>query len=52
MYGSDKAGGDVERTAFWKVENKNRQPKQVDLSEVLDFKYISESCTSSRSCSD
>ncbi|TYI34147.1 hypothetical protein ES332_A04G183100v1 [Gossypium tomentosum] len=56
MYGSDRAGDDAERTAFRKTEKKyklyyenskstkkKKQPKQVDLSEVLDFKSISES---------
>ncbi|OMO88152.1 Oxoglutarate/iron-dependent dioxygenase [Corchorus olitorius] len=57
MYGSDKAGDDAERTAFRKAEKKyklyyednsksskkKKLPKQVDLSEVLDFKSISES---------
>ncbi|KAE8654435.1 Alpha-ketoglutarate-dependent dioxygenase alkB [Hibiscus syriacus] len=38
MYGSERAGDDVERTAF----RKKKQLKQVDLSEVLDFKFISE----------
>lgn len=56
MYGSDKAGNDVERTAFriaekkyklyyddtFKSSKKKKQPKAVDLSEVLDFKSISE----------
>ncbi|PPR83177.1 hypothetical protein GOBAR_AA37528 [Gossypium barbadense] len=56
MYGSNRAGDDAERTAFRKTEKKyklyyenskstkkKKQPKQVDLSEVLDFKSISES---------
>ncbi|GLT86690.1 hypothetical protein SLE2022_048120 [Rubroshorea leprosula] len=56
MYVSDKAGDDVERTAFRKAEKKykiyyddsfksskkKKQPKPVDLSEVLDFKSILE----------
>ncbi|KAK8516733.1 hypothetical protein V6N12_049452 [Hibiscus sabdariffa] len=56
MYGSERAGDDAERTAFRKSEKKyklyyennpksskkKKQPKQVDLSEVLDFKFISE----------
>ncbi|CAK7336163.1 unnamed protein product [Dovyalis caffra] len=55
MYGSKKAvSDDVDRTAFRKAEKqyklyydqnskKKKQPKQVDLSEVLDFKSISNS---------
>ncbi|XVF02761.1 hypothetical protein REPUB_Repub04eG0201800 [Reevesia pubescens] len=57
MYGSDRADDDIERTAFRKTEKKyklyyednsksskkKKQPKQVVLSEVLDFKSISES---------
>lgn len=56
MYGSDKAGDDMEQTAFRRAEKKyklyyddtfksskkKKQPKAVDLSEVLDFKSISE----------
>ncbi|XP_050373232.1 alpha-ketoglutarate-dependent dioxygenase alkB [Argentina anserina] len=58
MYGSDLRDGDLERTAFRKAEKKyklyyqdtyrtakkKKQPKPVDLSEVLDFKSILESC--------
>ncbi|KAH9772582.1 alpha-ketoglutarate-dependent dioxygenase alkB [Citrus sinensis] len=57
MYGSDKVSEDAERTAFRKAEKKyklyyddsskssrkKKQPKQVDLSEVLDFKSILDS---------
>ncbi|KAJ9169326.1 hypothetical protein P3X46_017531 [Hevea brasiliensis] len=59
MYGSDKVNDEVasERTAFRRTEKKyklyydqdsksskkKKRPKQVDLSEVLDFKTISES---------
>ncbi|KAL5552607.1 hypothetical protein UlMin_040008 [Ulmus minor] len=54
MYGSDKVPDDSERTAFRRAEKKyklyydsnskkKKQPKQVDLSEVLDFKSILES---------
>ncbi|EOX99844.1 Oxidoreductase, 2OG-Fe(II) oxygenase family protein [Theobroma cacao] len=57
MYGSDGAGDNAERTAFRKAEKKyklyyeehsksskkKKQPQQVDLSEVLDPKSISES---------
>ncbi|KAM5568223.1 hypothetical protein ABKV19_016007 [Rosa sericea] len=57
MYGSDSASEDLERTAFRKAEKKyklyyqdtyrspkkKKQPKPVDLSEVLDFKSILES---------
>ncbi|XP_062149852.1 alpha-ketoglutarate-dependent dioxygenase alkB isoform X1 [Alnus glutinosa] len=57
MYGSANVPDDSERTAFRKAEKKyklyyddssksskkRRQPKQVDLSEVLDFKSILES---------
>ncbi|XP_015894297.1 alpha-ketoglutarate-dependent dioxygenase alkB isoform X2 [Ziziphus jujuba] len=54
MYGSDKVSDDSERTAFRRAEKKyklyydpaskkKKQPKKVDLSEVLDFKSILES---------
>ncbi|PON50671.1 Alkylated DNA repair protein AlkB [Parasponia andersonii] len=54
MYGSEKVSEDSERTAFRKAEKKyklyydstlkkKKQPKQVDLSEVLDFNSILES---------
>lgn len=57
MYGSEKVPDDSERTAFRKAEKKyklyyddtsksskkKKQPKPVDLSEVLDFKSILES---------
>ncbi|KAL3501015.1 hypothetical protein ACH5RR_035464 [Cinchona calisaya] len=54
MYGSDNAAGDdSERTAFRKAEKKyklyydnskrKKQPRAVDLSEVIDFKSILES---------
>lgn len=57
MYGSDTVPEDLERTAFRKAEKKyklyyedtyktpkkKKQPKPVDLSEVLDFKSILES---------
>uniref|UniRef100_A0A2P2IP85 Alpha-ketoglutarate-dependent dioxygenase alkB n=2 Tax=Rhizophora mucronata TaxID=61149 RepID=A0A2P2IP85_RHIMU len=54
MYGADKVTDDTERTAFRRAEKKyklyydqdtrssrkKKQPKRVDLSEVLDFKSI------------
>ncbi|XP_024023830.1 alpha-ketoglutarate-dependent dioxygenase alkB [Morus notabilis] len=54
MYGSDKVPDDSERTAFRRAEKqyklyyesnskKKKQPKHVDLSDVLDFKNILES---------
>ncbi|KAI3817447.1 hypothetical protein L1987_11238 [Smallanthus sonchifolius] len=57
MYGSDSVNDDSERTAFRKTEKKyklyydsnsksskkKKQPRPVDLSEVIDFKSISES---------
>ncbi|MFS7958986.1 putative DNA oxidative demethylase, DNA-(apurinic or apyrimidinic site) lyase [Helianthus anomalus] len=57
MYGSDSINDDSERTAFRKTEKKyklyydsssksskkKKQPRPVDLSEVIDFKAISES---------
>ncbi|KAJ8563129.1 hypothetical protein K7X08_031581 [Anisodus acutangulus] len=53
MYGSTPTTDDVERTAFRKAEKKyklyydntrkKKQPRAVDLSEVIDFKSISES---------
>lgn len=57
MYGSDKNTDDSERTAFrraekkyklyyddtYKSSKKKKLPKQVDLSEVIDFKSILES---------
>ncbi|KAI3733345.1 hypothetical protein L6452_12788 [Arctium lappa] len=57
MYGSDSVNEDSERTAFRKTEKKyklyydpntksskrKKQPRPVDLSEVIDFKSISES---------
>ncbi|KAK2969306.1 hypothetical protein RJ640_030847 [Escallonia rubra] len=57
MYGSDSATDDSERTAFRKAEKKyklyydqntksskkKKQPRPVDLSEVIDFKSIKES---------
>ncbi|XP_022151981.1 alpha-ketoglutarate-dependent dioxygenase alkB [Momordica charantia] len=56
MYGSDKGTDDLERTAFriaekkykfyyddtFKSSKKKKLPKQVDLSEVIDFKRILE----------
>ncbi|KAG7012728.1 Alpha-ketoglutarate-dependent dioxygenase alkB [Cucurbita argyrosperma subsp. argyrosperma] len=56
MYGSDKGTDDSERTAFrraekkyklyyddtYKSSKKKKLPKQVDLSEVIDFKRIFE----------
>nr|GMD96801.1 alpha-ketoglutarate-dependent dioxygenase alkB [Ipomoea batatas] len=52
MYGSETGTEDVERTAFRKAEKKyklyydngrkKKHPRPVDLSEVLDFKSISE----------
>ncbi|KAI3515974.1 hypothetical protein L1887_14881 [Cichorium endivia] len=59
MYGSDGVNDDSERTAFRKTEKKyklyydsntkcskkKKQPRPVDLSEVIDFKSISESFT-------
>lgn len=56
MYGSDKGTDDSERTAFrraekkyklyyddtYKSSKKKKLPKQVDLSEVIDFKRILE----------
>ncbi|KAL4573806.1 hypothetical protein LXL04_020624 [Taraxacum kok-saghyz] len=58
MYGSDGVTEDSERTAFRKTEKKyklyydntksskkKKQPRPVDLSEVIDFKSISESLT-------
>ncbi|OIT31557.1 PREDICTED: alpha-ketoglutarate-dependent dioxygenase alkB isoform X1 [Nicotiana attenuata] len=53
MYGSNPSTDDEERTAFRKAEKnyklyydntrKKKQPRPVDLSEVIDFKSISES---------
>ncbi|KAK3040862.1 hypothetical protein RJ639_029206 [Escallonia herrerae] len=57
MYGSDSATDESERTAFRKAEKKyklyydqntksskkKKQPRPVDLSEVIDFKSIKES---------
>ncbi|KAL8218841.1 hypothetical protein R6Q57_022214 [Mikania cordata] len=57
MYGSDSVNDDSERTAFRRTEKKyklyydsnsksskkKKQPRQVDLSKVIDFKSISES---------
>ncbi|KAJ0717743.1 putative alkylated DNA repair protein AlkB [Helianthus annuus] len=57
MYGSDSVNDDSERTAFRKTEKKyklyydstsksskkKKQPRPVDLSEVIDFKAVSES---------
>ncbi|KAI3730824.1 hypothetical protein L1987_62002 [Smallanthus sonchifolius] len=57
MYGSDSVNDDSERTAFRKTEKKyklyydsnsrsskkKKQPRPVDLSEVIDFKSILES---------
>ncbi|KAK9063531.1 hypothetical protein SSX86_017401 [Deinandra increscens subsp. villosa] len=57
MYGSDGVNDDSERTAFRRTEKKyklyydsnsksskkKKQPRAVDLSEVIDFKSISES---------
>ncbi|KAL5762433.1 hypothetical protein ACOSP7_018697 [Xanthoceras sorbifolium] len=57
MYGSDKVSDEAERTAFrqaekkyklyyddaFKSSKKKKQPKQVDLSEVLDFKSVLDS---------
>lgn len=59
MYGSDGVNDDSDRTAFRKTEKKyklyydtntksskkKKQPRPVDLSEVIDFKSISESFT-------
>ncbi|XP_057949586.1 alpha-ketoglutarate-dependent dioxygenase alkB [Malania oleifera] len=53
MYGSEQAADDTERTAFRSAEKKyklyydlhskkKKQPKKVDLSEVIDFKSILE----------
>ncbi|KAJ4973270.1 hypothetical protein NE237_006444 [Protea cynaroides] len=56
MYGTDRVPDDSERTAFRRAEKKyklyynntksskrEKQPKQVDLSEVIDFKSVLDS---------